>query len=387
MPNQIVTIITPYYNDESYLRQAIDSVLSQSYNNFELILVNHASTDSSREIAHSYIDKRIKHIDMPRNEGWSTMLTIKTALEVSTGDYIKILCADDILYSECLEEFIYFFDKNNCDICFSDIEYIDKNGLSLHDTWFNSREYFNINDSQCEMIQKFMMGFSFLPFAGGFLKKTILDDIQINPSYIMVADMSLWLQALIQGKIIKFIEKPLTLYRIHSGQISAIDNEKFAGAASRFEHFSYYNLIYTIHNENKLKTLFSLSRYVNIADFGNKIDREFVISEFLLKNCSDTHRFIASIHIDKMITNDNQRKYLLKKFGFGIKEYRKLYTKQEKDIYHKNYTGIISDIQQKHISELDIKDLSILLLRRIWLKLPIKIRHKIKQQDKKKYSL
>lgn len=387
MSNKVVTIITPYYNDESYLRQAIDSVLSQTYYNFELILVNHASTDSSHEIAHSYIDKRIKHIDMPRNEGWSTMLTVKTALEKSTGDYIKILCADDILCSKCLEEFIHFFDKNDCDICFSDVKYIDKNGLSLHDTWFNSRKYFNINDSQCQMIQKFMMGFSFLPFAGGFLKKTVLDDIQINPSYIMLADMSLWIQALIQGKIIKFIEKPLTLYRIHSGQISSTDDRETKERASYFEHFSYYKFIYTIQDENLFRDFFSSSRYIELFDFTIDIDREFVTSEFLLNKYSREHRVLAYININKMLNDEKKRQYLLKKFGFGIKEYRESYTKDIKNLDYKCNPSIIDRIEQKNISDLNIRDIAILLLRRIWLKLPINIRHKMKLQAKKEYSL
>ncbi len=67
--NPLVSVFIPYYNDSKYLRKAIDSIFAQTYKNFELILLNHASSDGSRDIAHSYHDKRIKHIDMPKNYG------------------------------------------------------------------------------------------------------------------------------------------------------------------------------------------------------------------------------------------------------------------------------------------------------------------------------
>ena len=59
----IVSVFLPYYNDAEYLPIAIESVLNQTYQNFELILCNHATTDNCREIAHSYKDSRIAEVD------------------------------------------------------------------------------------------------------------------------------------------------------------------------------------------------------------------------------------------------------------------------------------------------------------------------------------
>ena len=69
MSTPLVTVCIGYYNDEKYLGQCIDSILCQSFSNFELILFNHASTDGSYKIAHSYNDSRIVHIDAPKNLG------------------------------------------------------------------------------------------------------------------------------------------------------------------------------------------------------------------------------------------------------------------------------------------------------------------------------
>lgn len=65
----LVSIFVPYYNDCAFLRDCIDSILNQSYKNFELILLDHASTDGSSQIAKAYTDGRIKHISLQKNLG------------------------------------------------------------------------------------------------------------------------------------------------------------------------------------------------------------------------------------------------------------------------------------------------------------------------------
>ena len=64
-----ITVVMPVYNDELYLRQSIDSILNQSYSNFEFIIINDCSTDATPLIVQSYEDKRIKIISNPINKG------------------------------------------------------------------------------------------------------------------------------------------------------------------------------------------------------------------------------------------------------------------------------------------------------------------------------
>lgn len=111
--NPLISVFIPYYNDEKFLKESIESVLNQTYENFELILLNHNSQDSSREIAHSYNDKRIKHIDMPYNLGLggSGLLTIEF-LKVAQGKYTKPFCADDIMLPDCLEKLVNYMENN-----------------------------------------------------------------------------------------------------------------------------------------------------------------------------------------------------------------------------------------------------------------------------------
>ena len=81
MSKPLVSVFIPYYNDEKFLKTSIESVLNNNYQDFELILLNHATKDSCREIAHSYNDDRIKHIDMSENLGGGSGLLFQKMLD------------------------------------------------------------------------------------------------------------------------------------------------------------------------------------------------------------------------------------------------------------------------------------------------------------------
>jgi glycosyltransferase involved in cell wall biosynthesis len=103
-----VSIIIPVYNGEKYLREAIDSVLSQTYKNIEIIVVNDGSNDKTEEIALSYGDK-IRYFSK-ENGGVSTALNL--ALTKMTGEYFSWLSHDDVYLPEKIEEQIDYLIKN-----------------------------------------------------------------------------------------------------------------------------------------------------------------------------------------------------------------------------------------------------------------------------------
>lgn len=104
----LVSVVTPFHNTEEYLAECIESVISQTYGNWEYILVNNASSDRSREIAASYVRKspRIKLLDTP--EFLSQIANYNFALsKISAASrYCKIVQADDWLFPCCLEEMV-----------------------------------------------------------------------------------------------------------------------------------------------------------------------------------------------------------------------------------------------------------------------------------------
>lgn len=100
----------PVYNTkEEYLREAIESILTQTYPNFELIIINDGSSNNSEEVILSYTDERIKYHKQV-NKGASAARN--TGINIAKGEYIAIMDSDDISYSKRFEKQIDFLDKN-----------------------------------------------------------------------------------------------------------------------------------------------------------------------------------------------------------------------------------------------------------------------------------
>ena len=130
----MISIITPNYNCGDYISETIESVLLQTYSNWELIIVDDCSSDDSYKIALDYAkkDSRIKVIRNETNLG--TAISRNKALDIAKGDYIAFLDSDDLWEKDKLELQLNFMQENNCDFSFSQYDLIDEKGLSLNKT-------------------------------------------------------------------------------------------------------------------------------------------------------------------------------------------------------------------------------------------------------------
>lgn len=127
MNNVKVSVIMPIYNEEKYLSKAIDSILAQDYTEWELIVVNDASTDRSEEIVKSYTDPRIRYLTYSENRGnpYAQNLGMKEA----RGEYLLALAGDDIAYPNMLSCQVEYLDAHpECIHVQGMMDYIDENG-------------------------------------------------------------------------------------------------------------------------------------------------------------------------------------------------------------------------------------------------------------------
>ena len=122
----LVSIITPSYNSSRFINECVNSVLVQTYTNWELIIVDDASNDNSRELISNIAarDNRIKFVFLTKNIGVAGSRNI--ALEKSKGRYIAFLDSDDVWHKEKLEKQLKFMMENNYDISHSSYEIINK---------------------------------------------------------------------------------------------------------------------------------------------------------------------------------------------------------------------------------------------------------------------
>lgn len=125
--NELVSIVVPVYNAEAFLEETIKTVLNQTYTEWELLLVNDCSKDNSKKIAEKYLSDKIKWIDMNKNSG--AALTRNKGIELSKGNYVCFLDADDLWEKEKLEKQVKFMRDNNCEFSFTGYEFADAEGI------------------------------------------------------------------------------------------------------------------------------------------------------------------------------------------------------------------------------------------------------------------
>lgn len=121
----------PAYNSDEYIAKAIESVIKQTYKNWELIIVNDASTDNTEKIIKTYQakDKRIKLISLPENQGVANARN--TAVKNAIGRYIAFLDADDYWEKEKLQEQIQILNNSDADISYTAYLMIDEAGKTI----------------------------------------------------------------------------------------------------------------------------------------------------------------------------------------------------------------------------------------------------------------
>jgi len=107
-PSPIVSVVFPIYNSALHLRKSIESLLSQTYKNFEIIAINDGSTDTSRDILLSYKDQRIKYFEHMQNQG--LVATLNEGFALTKGKYIARMDPDDYCQKDRLEKQVKYLD-------------------------------------------------------------------------------------------------------------------------------------------------------------------------------------------------------------------------------------------------------------------------------------
>jgi len=126
-----ISVVMPVYNGDRFIDKSIKSVLSQTFNNFEYIIINDGSTDDSLKIIESYEDSRIKIINYSKNRGIT--FALNNGLNVAKGDYIARQDQDDISYPDRFMLQIEYLENNDVDLVDTNFIFIDENDKYLQD--------------------------------------------------------------------------------------------------------------------------------------------------------------------------------------------------------------------------------------------------------------
>jgi len=205
----LVSIIMPAYNSEKYLSESIDSVLSQEYKNWELVIVDDCSNDSTPEIIKKYEmnNSKIKYYRLDENSGPAKARN--KAIDLAKGEYLAFLDSDDIWFSDKLKKQISFMEKNNYNFTCTSYAKIDENSNFLDKKIIakKTRDY--------DGLLKTCPGNSTVIYNCSKLGKFKIPDIKKRNDYLM------WLQVIKQENYLYGIDEVLGAHRVHSEGISS----------------------------------------------------------------------------------------------------------------------------------------------------------------------
>lgn len=211
--NELVSIVIPCYNAEKYIVETIKSVINQTYSNWELIIVNDGSTDSSLNIIKEFAanDNRISFIDKS-NSGVSD--SRNKGLEKAKGNYIAFLDADDSWNPVYLAKQITNLHVTPCTISYTACQLVNKNGEKLNQQ-IRGENYPQLNDF---LIQK--ANYNTNPSGIVYKKKCFENVSGFDINLSNNADQAILIQLLAKGNSIGYVDELLWDYRIHDNNMS-----------------------------------------------------------------------------------------------------------------------------------------------------------------------
>jgi len=210
--NPKISVIIPVFNGEKYISQTINSVLTQTYENIELIIVNDGSNDDTEIIIKTFRDSRIKYM-LQANNGVSAARN--TGIGGAEGEFIAFLDADDVWLPEKLEKQLHCFaNDERTSLVFSDSYFIDAYGNRI------DGRYFQKVRPHRGAVYALLLRENFIPWPTVMIRRNILSQTGLfNSSYSTGADYDFTLRiARIFG--VDYVDEPLLEYRLHSSNMS-----------------------------------------------------------------------------------------------------------------------------------------------------------------------
>lgn len=221
----LVSIITPTYNHEKYISDCINSVLNQTYTNWEMIIVNDGSTDETLSVCQSFAenDNRIQLISKQNVGIFRLAENYNAALKISKGDYIGVLEGDDVWEPEKLNWQVQAMENNSDAVlswgkAFQSSMDLTKNyGLSPH-LKYNAKIFNNLPEKAALPLLLFS---NFIPALTVLIRKKALDKIGgFQQGFgLPLVDLPTWQALSLLGKF-SYIDKPLGTWRVTTNQVT-----------------------------------------------------------------------------------------------------------------------------------------------------------------------
>lgn len=224
-----VSVLLSVHNHENYVGNAIESVLSQTYQDWELIIIDDCSQDRSPDVARQYKDDRIQFYRQEENKG--AILTFNELLKKAAGEYIASLDSDDVWYDNKLEEQVAYLEQHKeIAACFAWAEFIDEEGalysITKKECDCDIQIFMHKNRTQAQCLRYFFDEDNYLCRSSVVMRSAVVEEVGgFDPRFRVLHDYEYWVR-LIQKYPIYLFQKPLLWYRrvsVDNSSLSAVN--------------------------------------------------------------------------------------------------------------------------------------------------------------------
>lgn len=309
MNRELISVIIPTYNRAEMLKEAMQSILNQTYQNFEILVIDDGSVDNTKEIVQSYKDKRINYI-WQEHSGLSPRAR-NTGIKIAKGMYIALLDSDDIWLPRKLEEQLKAFEENQ------DILVVATNSVYFSD----GLNYINIFSFKKNRIITFRetLRMCIINNSSVLIKKDVIEAIGYKDENCrLMSDYDYWLRLLkYKDKSIMILKNVLVKTRLHK-------SNTFRRNSDFLENYRTWVYIYNKHKDYDQNYIESNLKW--------RLHRHyfFNIERLVLQKKIKLYPFLKNEHIkfnEKLLV-------ILKYVGFAYLNKKNYFLKLLKDIFH-----------------------------------------------------
>lgn len=289
--DSLISIVIPIYNAEKYLEECLNSIKSQTYKNFEVIMVNDGSKDDSETICMNFLrsDSRFRYLKKA-NGGVSSARNL--GLDNVKGDYITFIDADDWVDENYLDLLITTVKKNHSDIVvssykqFNNIDVFYLRAYTIQEKYLLNFEKMNRDDFLTIFPKLMSINVCFNNAVAKLFRKELVKNLRFDTSIKYGEDLDFYFRLYLNVDSISYVDEPTYVYRMHGDSTTSNFNQEHAE-----QELSIFKQMYekiqeiglpSIHYFNKLKKLLELR-----MDF---LENKVLLNEYLdfLKNIGET---------------------------------------------------------------------------------------------------
>jgi len=251
-----VSVIIPSYNHEKFIKECIQSVLDQTYQDFEIVITDDCSSDRSVEIIQSFDDPRIKLFKHLENKG--ACVATNNCILNSSGKYIAMLSSDDAWYPDKLVVQVKYIEAHpEIAAVFGKVDWVDENGDEIVYKNFSYLDVFNVkNRSRHEWLNHFFFYGNCLCHPSSLIRRECYAKVgMLNPTFAGLPDYDLWIRFTLKYEI-KILNKKIVRYRWVSDTNNTSGDTNSNRIRNRFECFKILDNYLKITDLNEFLLIF-----------------------------------------------------------------------------------------------------------------------------------